>query len=58
MIYAIDTSDNTRDLMRAKTVDFFINKLGFEQTDIEFVDRTKFYKDQSGTYLTKFSEEE
>ncbi len=41
-MYAIDLSDNTRDSVRELTKDFFKQKLGFEENEIEFVDRNHF----------------
>jgi hypothetical protein len=58
LIYAIDSADNTRDSTRAKTKDFFKNELGFEDSEIHFVERSKFYKDQAGIWQAKFSDEE
>ena len=36
MIYAIDSADNTKISVRELTKDFFKNKLGFEESEIEF----------------------
>ena len=59
LFYAIDSADNTRVLARKTTVDFFVEKLGFEESEIEFVDRTKFFSiDKDGVDLTVFTDEE
>ena len=50
LIYAIDVANKTMDLMRNQVTDFFKNYLGFLQSEIEFVDRTKFYEDEDGVY--------
>ena len=40
-------------------MDFFVEKLGFEESEIEFVDRTKFFSiDKDGVDLTVFTDEE
>ena len=45
LFYAIDKDDNhkSRVLARKTTVDFFAEKLGFEESEIEFIDRTNFF---------------
>ena len=48
LIYAIDSADNTKDSLRELTKDFFKDELGFEESEIHFVDRTNFYYDQDG----------
>ena len=58
LFYAIDSVDNTWLLARKTTVDFFVEKLGFEESEIEFVDRNKFYEDQNGLDQTEFTDEE
>ena len=45
LIYAIDLAEKTMDSTRNQVTDFFKNYLGFLQSEIEFVDRTNFYKD-------------
>ena len=45
LFYVFDSADNTRLLARQTTVDFFVEKLGFDESEIEFVDRNNFYKD-------------
>ena len=46
MFYAIEKkTDNARVLARKTTVDFFVEKLGFEESEIEFVDRNNFFYD-------------
>ena len=58
LIYAIDLADKTMDSTRKKVTDFFKNYLGFLQSEIEFVDRTKFCQDEGGVWQTKFPDEE
>ena len=58
MIYAIDLDDNTRDSTRDLVTDFFKNYFGFLQSEIEFVDRTKFDYNEDGKYWTKFTDDE
>ncbi len=48
LFYAIDLADKSRDLTRKKVTDFFKIHLGFLENEIEFIDRTKFDKDQDG----------
>ena len=58
LIYAIDLDDNTMESTRNQVTDFFKNYLGFLQSEIEFVDRNKFYEDEDGTWKTNFTGEE
>ena len=58
LIYAIDSAHNTKISVRELTKDFLKNKLGFEESEIEFFDKTEFHKDQAGVWQTKFTDEE
>ena len=58
LIYAIDSADNTKDSVRELTKDFFKDELGFEESEIHFVDRNNFYKDQDGVDQAEFTYEE
>ena len=45
LIYAIDLTDNTLEATRREVTDFMKKELGFEDTEIEIVDRTEFFED-------------
>jgi hypothetical protein len=47
LIYAIDINDKTLALTRKTATDFFKNELGFEDNEIEFVDRNNFISVES-----------
>jgi hypothetical protein len=47
LIYAIDINDKTLALTRKTATDFFKNELGFEDNEIEFVDRNNFIRVES-----------
>lgn len=55
MIYAIDVSDETRKLTRKVTTDFFKSHLGFLDSEIIFVNRKEFGKDEYGNRATRFT---
>ena len=57
-IYAIDSTDNTKDSVRERTKDFFKSEFGFKESEIHFVDRTNFYLDKDHIDKTKFSNAE
>ena len=50
LIYAIDSTDKTKDSVHEITKDFFKDELGFEESKIHFVDRTNFYEDKDGIW--------
>ena len=56
LYYAIDLADNSRKATRNKVTDFFIDHLGFSQSEIEFIDRNKLSYDHDGVYWTKFND--
>ena len=58
LFYAIDLADNTRDATRKYVTDFFKDYFGFLESEIEFIDRTKFYEDEDGVYKTKLTGQE
>ena len=58
LIYAIDAADKSKESLRELTKNFFKDELDFKESEIQFVDRTHFYKDQAGVWQTKFSDEE
>ena len=50
LIYAIDFTDKTKDSVRKLIKDFFKDELGFEESEIHFIDRTNFYEDKDGIW--------
>ena len=46
LTFAIDIRDKNKDPVRKLIKDFFQYKLGFEDNEIEFIDRTHFYEDK------------
>ena len=58
LIYAIDLDDNTSDSTRNEVTNFLKNYFGFLQSEIEFVDRTKFEYNEDGKCCTKFTDDE
>ena len=48
LIYAIDAADKSKESLRELTKNFFKDELDFKESEIQFVDRTHFYKDQAG----------